>query len=345
MELAADNNLVSDINLIGRSEMKIVNSNVQMSMQHNYLEKSTQQIVVQKTTPTKAETQTKTIEKSEPLTDDLDLKSNPKYHLLKLLYRSLTGREMNHLEAKEFMNKLQGGDQEIQLSVSFASQTIAEQASFQFIESYYEEEKLHVSLSGNLQTADGKTFEIEYDMIMQRSFAESRELNIGSFPQELKDPLVINFNRSATGLSTEKSQFDIDADGKTDSIATTLNGSGFLALDKDLNGKIDNGTEIFGAITGNGFKELAAYDDDHNGFIDEGDKIFSHLKILQKLDGDSLGISLKQANIAAISLQSIKSPFTIKDENNVELAVVKATGYALSEDGDVKTVQQLDLVV
>jgi hypothetical protein len=325
--------------------MKIVNSNVQMSMQHNYLEKNTQQTVVQTTTPTKANTQTKTIESPDVLNSDLDIKSNPKYHLLKLLYRSLTGKEMNHLEAKEFMNKIQGGEQELHLSVSFASQTIAKQASFQFIESHYEKEKLHVSLSGNLQTADGKKFEIEYDMIMQRSFAESRQLTIGNLPQELKDPLIINFNRSSSGLSTEKNQFDIDADGIIDSVATTLNGSGFLAVDKDLNGKIDNGTEVFGAITGNGFKELSGFDDDHNGFIDEGDAIFSHLKILQKLDGESLGINLKQANIGAISLQSIKSPFTIKDENNVEIAVVKATGYALSEDGDVKTVQQLDLFV
>lgn len=50
-----------------------------------------------------------------------------------------------------------------------------------------------------------------------------------------------------------------------------------------MNGKIDDGSELFGARTGNGFNELAKYDSDNNHFIDAGDPVFSNLAFYQKI--------------------------------------------------------------
>jgi hypothetical protein len=123
-------------------------------------------------------------------------------------------------------------------------------------------------------------------------------------------------------------------------------GSGFLALDKHGNGKIDDGSELFGAQTGDGFKELAAYDDDGNGFIDEADSIFNELRVwIRPTDNQSDLLSLKQANVGAIHLGSIATPFDIRDSNNELLGKVRSTSFFLTEQGQTKSVQQIDLKI
>lgn len=61
--------------------------------------------------------------------------------------------------------------------------------------------------------------------------------------------------------------------------------------------------------------------------------------------GEQKLISLKQAEIASIMLEAVVSPFTIKDEENNDLALIRKSGIAISEDVETKTVQQVDLVV
>ena len=53
-------------------------------------------------------------------------------------------------------------------------------------------------------------------------------------------------------------------------------------MDRNGDGKINDGSELFGTKSGDGFKDLASYDADGNGWIDENDAIFSQLKIWTK---------------------------------------------------------------
>ena len=62
---------------------------------------------------------------------------------------------------------------------------------------------------------------------------------------------------NVTSVSDMKFKFDIDSDGKVDEISFVGKSSGFLALDKNEDGKINDGSELFGTKSGDGFSDLA----------------------------------------------------------------------------------------
>ena len=149
---------------------------------------------------------------------------------------------------------------------------------------------------------------------------------------------------SAEQLSNQKFSFDLDADSDREDISF-VQGGGFLAFDRNGDGKINNGKELFGPVSGNGFAELKALDEDGNNWIDEKDAVYRQLAIWTKdNEGKDVLSSLKQSNVGAIHLGNVSSPFDIKDSQNNLQAQVRASGIWLSENGQVGSMQQIDLV-
>ncbi|MDP3565330.1 MAG: hypothetical protein Q8R70_12665, partial [Methanoregula sp.] len=138
---------------------------------------------------------------------------------------------------------------------------------YDYHESTYESEKIDFAAGGIITTADGKTIDFSVSLSMSREFYSEQNINIRA-GDALKDPLVINFSGAASQLTQRDFSFDIDADGSKDQIAFVAPGSGFLALDKNNDGQINDGSELFGTASGNGFRDLSAYDDDGNNWID-----------------------------------------------------------------------------
>ena len=123
-------------------------------------------------------------------------------------------------------------------------------------------------------------------------------------------------------------------------------GSGFLALDKNEDGKINDGSELFGTKSGNGFADLKEYDSDGNGWIDENDEIFGKLKVWCKNDdGEDILMDLKEADIGAIYLGSQSTEFTLNGYDAATDGVLRSTGLFLRESGSVGTVQHVDVAV
>ena len=73
------------------------------------------------------------------------------------------------------------------------------------------------------------------------------------------DPLVINFKNASASLGDRNYYFDIDCDGKRITLLSP-EWVQVLALDRNNNNIIDDGSELFGPQSGNGFNELAVYD-------------------------------------------------------------------------------------
>jgi hypothetical protein len=214
------------------------------------------------------------------------------------------------------------------------------------MESTYEEsETTEFNGSGTVTTKDGREISFDVNLSMTRSFKESYGLSfLDQVDQILTDPLVINLDSAPASLSDQTFLFDLDNDGKQENIAMMNSSSGFLAIDKNHDGIINNGSELFGPGSGNGFNDLKEYDSDHNGWIDEADDIFTSLLIWTKdSDGNDKLMSLKEAGVGALCVDNTKSPFSIKDSYNQLKGMVQRSGVYLREDGTAGSMQQIDL--
>ena len=202
--------------------------------------------------------------------------------------------------------------------------------------------------TGVVQTADGRSLNFNVEVQLGRSLSQKIDsLSAETYTRVLTDPLVINMDTAATSISDQKFKFDIDSDGKEDEISFVGKGSGFLALDKNADGKINDGSELFGTKSGDGFGDLAEYDEDKNGWIDENDSVYSKLKVWTKdRDGNDKLLDLKEADVGAIYLGNVDTEFSYKDTLGQTDAVLRKTGIYLKEStGAAGTVAHVDLAL
>ncbi len=206
-----------------------------------------------------------------------------------------------------------------------------------------ESQQLNYVAKGTAVTADGRRINFDYGFEMSESFHQEFKSVQSSF-SNFVDPLVINLNDSPTRISNQTFFFDLDGDGKKDEINRLQAGSGFLALDKNEDGEINDGGELFGAKTGDGFSELAAYDLDNNGWIDENDPIFEKLRVWSMNEKGEMELyTLKQSDVGAIHLGRVKSEFIDHDSEHKARAAIRESGIFLHEsDGHAGGVQHVD---
>ena len=197
--------------------------------------------------------------------------------------------------------------------------------------------------TGTVVTSDGRTLNFNISVELSRRVEET----LVSVSQEsiYTDPLVINLDTDAAELSDVTFYFDINNDGLEEEIHELGSGSGFLALDKNGDGEINDGGELFGARTGDGFAELAQYDDDGNGWIDENDAVFSKLSVWVKCGDSSRLLSLSEANVGAIFLGSQSTQFGLTDSAGNTGAQLRRSGVFLKESGEVETIQHVDFKI
>lgn len=213
-------------------------------------------------------------------------------------------------------------------------------------ETVHELEQTSFDAQGIIKTTDGKEIQFHLTLDMKREFSEEINVSIRKGDAVKRDPLVINFNGTAAQLTDMKVSFDLNSDGQAEQISFVGANSGFLALDKNDNGVIDNGAELFGTQNGNGFAELASYDKDGNNWIDENDAIYSSLKIWSRdtAGADTLS-TLAQRDVGALYLGYVATQFDLKNSANNLQGQVRSSGIYMQEDGSAGTLQQVDLVI
>ncbi|WP_108104082.1 hypothetical protein [Pseudomonas mangrovi] len=152
----------------------------------------------------------------------------------------------------------------------------------------------------------------EADVARFEQVLQQRELNveIGTPTQpQISDPLTLDL--AGDGFATRglgrAVHFDLNADGRLDQVSMPDRDDALLALDRNGNGRIDDGRELFGDQNGaaNGFAELARHDDNGDGRIDASDAIYRQLTLLRfDEQGRQQTRSLADAGVSAIRLQA-----------------------------------------
>lgn len=216
---------------------------------------------------------------------------------------------------------------------------------YNFNSTYQETEKMNFKAKGLINTEDGRTIDLDLELNMSRNFMSQTNINIKA-GDALIDPLVINYSGKNLELTDNKISFDIDLDGIKDNISFVSEGSGFLALDLNNDGVINDGKELFGPSTGNGFEELKQYDTDNNNWIDENDSIWDKLSIWTKDEnGNDKLLALGMVGVGAIYVGNIDTEYSIKNGQNTSLGEIKSSSIFLKEDGTAGTMHHIDLVV
>lgn len=281
-------------------------------------------------------------------TEETELDADPRLRFIRSMLELLTGHRIRVFDASELQPSAETPAIEapaIQNSAQAQRSPAGYGIEYDRHESYSEAEQTNFSASGTVTTADGREIKFDLQLSMSRQYHEESDisLRLGDAARKI-DPLVLNFAGNAAQLTDQRFAFDLNADGNTEQINLLAPGSGFLAFDRNGDGKINNGSELFGPTSGDGFQELAALDGDQNGWIDENDASYKQLALWtpDKSGKDTLR-SLSDAGVGAIALSRIATPFDLKTNGNQLLGEIRTSGIFLHETGTAGTIQQIDL--
>ncbi|MBI5815847.1 MAG: hypothetical protein HZB29_09590 [Nitrospinae bacterium] len=172
----------------------------------------------------------------------------------------------------------------------------------------------------------------------QVSVEVSGSFSISTVQQtQQSDPLALDL--TGEGIRTTGveggAQFDINADGVMDRTSYATGGTAFLAMDKNGDGTINNGSELFGDQNGaaNGFEELARYDQNGDGWIDPKDQVYSSLRLAAGGGADRFSVAnmktLEQAGVAAIGLRYAQTAASATSSGDS----IAQTGTFIRSDG------------
>ena len=163
----------------------------------------------------------------------------------------------------------------------------------------------------------------------------------GGAGQDFSSPLVLDLN--GNGITSQSiiesvAHFDLDGDGFKEKVGWIESGDGLLALDRNQNGMIDSGNELFGNYTkdkngvyfGNGFNALADYDENDDGKIDSKDSVYNALSVWQDENQDGVSQVDELRSLAEFEVESINL-------NAVEVSVQEARNEISHESSFVQT--------
>ena len=163
------------------------------------------------------------------------------------------------------------------------------------------------------------------------------------------DPLIFDLDGDGirtTSLDYSTAYFDLDGDGFAEKVAWVGDGDGLLTLDRNGDGTVTNGQELFGdrtrLINGeyatSGFEALREFDDNNDGKIDAKDNVYSKLKMWQDINHDGLSQSEELKSLADLGIVSIGLDSTVTGAVDVMNNIQRRLSSFMKPDGSTAQV-------
>lgn len=165
---------------------------------------------------------------------------------------------------------------------------------------------------GNTNTSNAlsvKNSEVNFQFQMELKFEMTMEIRtaVESLDKQ-QDPIVFDLDGDGIELTDTANgvRFDITGTGKTVQTAWVRGGDALLAWDRNGNGKIDSGLELFGDQRGatNGFEELRKLDTNSDGFIGPEDEHYDDLVLWQD-NGDGISTKDELSRLSSLGIERI----------------------------------------
>ena len=170
-----------------------------------------------------------------------------------------------------------------------------------------------------------------------------------------RDPIILDLDGDGlqtVGLSGNV-YFDHDGDGVLSKTGWVGQGDALLVWDRNANGRIDSGAELFGDFTPlpngslapNGFAALAALDSNGDGVLNASDPAFAELKLWKDntLNGQTEAgelITLAEAGISALNLAP-----SLKNQNIGNGNTLVRQGSFIRSDGSTGDMGEFHLAI
>ena len=142
-----------------------------------------------------------------------------------------------------------------------------------------------------------------------------------------RDPLVLDLDgdgiETVGASSSNPVLFDSDADGIKTGTGWVKADDGFLVLDRNLNGTIDNGRELFGdatqlpngSLAADGFAALMPEDTNNDGVVNQSDARWSNLRVWRDLNQDGVSQSGELFSLNSLGIVSIGTGASIVNQD------------------------------
>ncbi len=151
-----------------------------------------------------------------------------------------------------------------------------------------------------------------------------------------QSPLVLDLTGSGinlTALSYTSPYFDLTGDGFATKTGWIGSGTGLLCLDRNGDGQINSGLELFGTADGspNGFADLAKLDANGDGAIDAHDAQFGDLRVWVDANGNGVADPGELFTLAQLGIVSINLNATAVNELIAGNSIKYTSTYTLAD--------------